>query len=368
MIRVSIDLPMGVRYRTQPLVDNLEQFVSRDVFIGYDLPNPDLRILHNDTAVEELLTSPDGRMRTATIVYERVDGAVVINDVRVRKVMAHPDVKLWLKRNTYRDFELNNRNRIDGNLHYKTLNDLESLSVAPTSGEPPGVPVTADMAAKIRFLPVAYIDRFSALRAAPIDWSAKRQIDVNFAGTVDYEVQARDYWDEAYDKAQAATSTGLGSVVIRHRREAIRQMVELRHLRVVIGTNGALGPGLYLPMMLQTSIAVSPWGLGEYSYRDYEAILAGAVLVKPDSDHIATFAPDIYQAGKYYAPCAADFSNLYDVVRSIMSNRARAIEMAQRARADLLAANRPEQIAEYFVALFREALETPTRERISLNS
>src|SRR5580765_6264481 len=99
MIRVSIDLPLGVRYRMKPLVDNVELFVSRDVFVGYDLSDPDLRILHNDTAVAELGASPDGRMRTPTIVYERVDGAAVIGDGRVRAVMANPDVRLWLKRN-----------------------------------------------------------------------------------------------------------------------------------------------------------------------------------------------------------------------------------------------------------------------------
>lgn len=357
MIRVSIDLPVGFRYRTKPLIDNRELFLDQDVFLGHDLHNPDLRILHNDTAVQELADSPERKLRTATIVYERVDGAVVINDARVRTLMAHPDVKLWLKRNTFRDFELNNQNTLLGNLHYMTLNAFEKLSIAPTMGEPPRLPVTPDMAAKIRFLPVAYIDRFSVLREAAIDWSAKRPIDVGFAGTVDYGGQIRDYWDDAYDQAQAATLTGFDTLIIKHRREAVRQLVQMKHLRIVIGTNGAVGPGLYWPLMLQTSIAVSPWGLGEYSYRDYEAILAGSVLIKPASDHIATFAPDIYQAHKYYVPCAPDFSDLPDVIRSTMSDRRRAIEIARRARDDVIAANTPERVVQYFADMFHEALK-----------
>lgn len=356
MIRVSIDLPVGFRYRTKPLVDNLELFLNQDVFLGHDLPNPDLRILHNDTAVEELASSPNGRLRTATIVYERVDGAIVINDVRVRAAMAHPDVKLWLKRNSYRDFSLNNRNTLHGNLHYMTLNTLERFAVEPTAGEPPRMPITHEMAAKIRFLPVAYIDRFSTLREATIDWSAIRPIDIGFAGTIDYGGITRDYWDDSYDAAQAASLTGYDTLIIKHRREAVRQLIRLKNLRIVVGTNGAVGPGLYWPMMLQTSIAISPWGLGEYSYRDYEAILAGSVLVKPASDHIETFAPDIYQSHKYYVPCAPDFSDLADVVRSIMSNRQRAMETAQRARNDVIAANKPEPVVKYFANLFREAL------------
>ena len=356
MIRVSIDLPEGYRYRFKPVVDNRQAFLSREVQVGYGLPDPDLRILHQDTAIEEAAGSPTGRLRTPVIVYERIDGAVVINSLPVREMMAHPDVKLWLKRNRYRDFELNNQPLLVGNLHYKTLNDLARFQVGPTAGEPPVKRVTAEMAAKIRPLPVAYIDRFAALRAMQIDWSASRPIDVSFAGMVDYEVRGVDFWDEAYDKAQAATSTDFGSVIIRHRREAVRRMVELRDLRTVVGLNRAVGPGLYEPIMVQTSIALSPWGLGEYSYRDYEAIFAGSVLVKPHSDHIETFAPDLYQAHKYYVPCAPDFSDLDEVVRSIMADRAQAIELARRARGDLLAANTPERVADYFLGLFREAL------------
>ncbi len=357
MIRVSIELPERYNYRFKPLVDSQAELLSHDVLIDYKLPTPDLRILHQDLAIEELNNSEDGRLRTPTIVYERVDAAVVINDQRVRGLMQHQDVKLWLKRNTFRDYRKNNENLLIGQHHYMSLNETQKFNAGSTLGEAPTLQITEEMARKIRSLPIAGIDRFERLRSARIDWSAKRPIDIAFAGTVDYEVQGNDYWDTEFDRAQSSSITGFGEIINKHRREAARQMIEMKHLRILVGMNRAVDGDLYEQIMLRSSISVSPWGLGEYGYRDYEAILAGSVLVKPYSDHIMTFSPDIYQANKYYVPCAMDFSDLHEVVRRIMSDRDRAIEIAKAAREDLLAANRKDRIAKYFLRLFGEALD-----------
>lgn len=359
MIRVSIELPEIYNYRFKPLVDNQATLLSHGVLIDYMLPSADLRILHQNIAILELQNSMNRRLRTPTIVYERVDAAVVLNDHRVRSLMQHEDVKLWLKRNTFRDYRKNNENFLTGRQHYMSLNDVEKFRAGDTSGEAPTQQLTESMARKIRTLPIAGIDRFASLRNAKINWSEKRPIDVAFAGTVDYKVQRTDYWDAAFDEAQAASITGFEEVIDKHRREAARQMIELKHLRTVVGMNRAVQADLYEQVMLRSSISVSPWGLGEYGYRDYEAILAGSILVKPHSDHIATFAPDIYQANKYYVPCAIDYSDLHDVIREIMSDRSRAMEIARAAREDLLAANREDKIADYFLGLFGEALGVP---------
>jgi len=355
MLRVSIELPEGYNDRFRPLMENQAALLGYDVLVDYNLQAADLRILHHDMAVEELSKSTDGRLRTPTIVYERVDAAVVINNQRIRTLMQHEDVKLWLKRNTFRDYRKNNENFVLGQQHYNLLNGIEKFH-AGTRTELPQLELTEPMAKKIRPLPIVGMDRFASLRNARIDWSAKRPIDISFAGTVDYEVQQSDYWDAAFDRAQAASIKGFGEVIVKHRREAVRQMIEMKHLRTLVGMNRAVEPDLYEQVMLRSSISVSPWGLGEYGYRDYESILAGSILVKPHSDHIATFAPDIYQANKYYVPCAMDFSDLHDVIRTIMSDRNRAIEIARAAREDVLAANRADKVGEYFLGLFGEAL------------
>jgi hypothetical protein len=142
----------------------------------------------------------------------------------------------------------------------------------------------------------------------------------------------------------------------RHRRAAVQHMARLRHLRVLIGMNRSLQADLYEQAMMRSSISISPWGFGEYGYRDYESILAGCVMVKPLTDHVETFAPDIYQSGKYYFACKADFSDLAVVIEEIMSDRSRAIELARRAHDDMLKANSPERVYSYYLDLFKQAL------------
>src|SRR5690242_10992024 len=101
MIRVSIDTLDTYRYRLKPIVDLRQRFLEEGILVGFELKNPDLRIVHQDIAIAEIEQSPDGRLATPTIVDERVDGAQVINNVRVRSALAHSDVKFWLKRNTF---------------------------------------------------------------------------------------------------------------------------------------------------------------------------------------------------------------------------------------------------------------------------
>ena len=212
------------------------------------------------------------------------------------------------------------------------------------------------MTAKICLLPIVPTDLLAGFRETVINWSEKRPIDVSFAGLVDYEVRGTDYWDGKLAEALAIAPWDAAALVNNHRRAAVLQLGKLRHLRVLIGINRALQPDLYLPAMLRSSISISPWGFGEYAYRDYELILAGCILIKPLTDHVETFAPDIYQSGKYYLACKPDFSDLTSVVDRIMADRTRAVEFAHNARDDLLRANRPDRIYSYFLALFREAL------------
>lgn len=355
MIRVSIEHPDDYGYRLQPVVDLRQRFFEDGVLVGVNLKDPDLRIVHQNIAIEELARSPEKRLPTPTIVDERVDGGQIINNVSVRSCMAHPDVKFWLKRNTYRDFRLNNASFVVGRHHYRLLNEIADFHM-DLPLEPCVMPITEEMASKIRLLPTVGIERFAFYREQTIDWKEKRPIDVSFAGLVDYEVRGSDFWDSKFAEAQAATDTGPESLPNLHRRAAALQLTRLRHLRVLIAQNRALQLDIYRTAMLRSSISVSPWGFGEYAYRDYESILAGCVLVKPLTDYIETFAPDIYQSGKYYISCKPDFSDLPEVIEGIMSNREPAIERARRAREDMLEANSPDRIYAYYSSLFRQAL------------
>src|SRR5690606_34640674 len=67
----------------------------------------------------------------------------------------------------------------------------------------------------------------------------------------------------------------------------------------------------FLKEMRQSKLCWSPFGYGELCWRDLEAFMTGAVLIKPSMEHLDTF-PDIYRAGETYLPVKWDFSDLED--------------------------------------------------------
>ena len=55
----------------------------------------------------------------------------------------------------------------------------------------------------------------------------------------------------------------------------------------------------YYDSLANSKYALSPYGWGEICIRDFEAVLSGCTLVKPDMSHLETW-PDIYSAGETY--------------------------------------------------------------------
>ena len=355
MIRISVEVPVRDKYRLRPLTYLKNLFWENGIVVDWNLKNADLRIVDHYSAICEIGKTQGRPLETPLIVDESTDGARIGDTGAARAALAHPDVKVWLKRNTFRDFTLNNVPMVGDQYHTHVLNDLPEFHMEAAAGRCP-MEITPQMAAKVRLLPTVSCDRFAFYRKQRIDWNAKRPIDVAFAGSVDYEVRDRDYWDGRLTSVQNSVKGGVSFIPELHRRAAVQQLARLRHLRVLIGLNGSLSQGLYETVMMETSISVSPWGLGEYAYRDYESVLAGCLLVKPLSDHVETFAPDIYQSGRYYIPCKPDFSDIPEIIEGIMSDRKGSIDLARQAREDMLNANTHELVCNYYMHLFRSAL------------
>jgi hypothetical protein len=79
----------------------------------------------------------------------------------------------------------------------------------------------------------------------------------------------------------------------------------------------------YYEEMRRSRICVSPFGYGEICWRDFEAVLMGSLLVKPDMSHLCT-EPNIFIPGETYVPVRWDFSDLAEVcVRWLADDRAR---------------------------------------------
>ena len=98
----------------------------------------------------------------------------------------------------------------------------------------------------------------------------------------------------------------------------------------VLVPHGRVDQDEYYAEMLRSKICVSPFGYGELCWRDFEAILCGCLLVKPDMGHIET-APDIFVAGVTYVPVRWDYADLPEVCARYLADadaRTRIVERA----------------------------------------
>jgi hypothetical protein len=62
-----------------------------------------------------------------------------------------------------------------------------------------------------------------------------------------------------------------------------------------------VGQDRYYRELYDSKMVLSPFGWGEVCFRDFEAIISGALLLKPDMSHIKTW-PDVYIPYETYIP------------------------------------------------------------------
>lgn len=72
-----------------------------------------------------------------------------------------------------------------------------------------------------------------------------------------------------------------------------------------------LGRRAFLAEMRDTRLVVSPFGFGEITLKDFEAILCGAALLKPDMSHLETW-PDLFRGGETIVTHKWDLSDILE--------------------------------------------------------
>ena len=75
----------------------------------------------------------------------------------------------------------------------------------------------------------------------------------------------------------------------------------------------------YIETLYNSKVAISPFGMGEVCFRDFECMQYGTIFIKPNQDIVKT-TPNIYQAGKTYIDVEYDWSNLEERIDYILSN------------------------------------------------
>lgn len=93
----------------------------------------------------------------------------------------------------------------------------------------------------------------------------------------------------------------------------------------VTGVKVLRGFGVHMAQFLtelrRAKTCLSPFGYGEVCWRDFEAVMSGAVLLKPDMGHVET-DPDIYLPWETYVPLAWDLSDLQEQLRRLLDDAA----------------------------------------------
>jgi hypothetical protein len=271
------------------------------------------------------------------LIFDMTDGGMLWwygapHEDRMRAWLKSPRVAGVLKVAKYVNVEMYNRPCTEGAYHLQQI--YESLSNRwPPSGYEPRLTLKEHDWAKIE---VAYgfwaFNLCESLAAIPVDLNAERTIDVFFAGSLAY----------------ASPS------VTHHRCRAVEQLERLRNLRAQIMRGRDLDLPAYQALLQNARICVSPWGWGETTIRDYEAMYAGCVLIKPRTDFVELW-PAIDEG--HYVPCAVDFSDLEEKVGQVLSHwdDYAAVRHANRAR--LLAVRNPDCLADLLARIFRHCVE-----------
>ncbi|MFW5828270.1 MAG: glycosyltransferase family protein [Alkalispirochaeta sp.] len=114
-------------------------------------------------------------------------------------------------------------------------------------------------------------------------------------------------------------------------------------------------PRRYLSDMRRSRITFSPFGWGEVCFRDFEAVRAGSLLVKPDMSHLRTW-PDIFVPGETYVPIRWDGSDLEETLAYYLEHENERHRIAAEAHARFRAqlADVPRRAAQLLAELVHE--------------
>lgn len=90
----------------------------------------------------------------------------------------------------------------------------------------------------------------------------------------------------------------------------------------------------FINVLRRSKCAISPFGMGEICFRDFETIQFGSVLVKPDMSLVKTI-PNIYIPFETYVPVNLDWSDLEEKIEWIKTNPFLCKDIIENARAVL---------------------------------
>ncbi len=114
----------------------------------------------------------------------------------------------------------------------------------------------------------------------------------------------------------------------RMRTHAIESIRAIPNIKAV--TDTGLSQAEYLRELGAAKLCFSPFGFGEVCWRDYEAVMCGALMLKPEMDHVET-TPNIFIPYQTYVPIKWDFSDLEEKIVYYLKNDSERMRIAENA-------------------------------------
>lgn len=103
----------------------------------------------------------------------------------------------------------------------------------------------------------------------------------------------------------------------------------------------------FLNLMSNSKAALSPFGMGEICFRDFELMQYGTIMIKPSMEHLQTI-PNPYIPNKTYIPVKHDWSNLQEVLEEVVDNYFEYQELVSNFRDRFKQLYTPENFVQYW--------------------
>jgi hypothetical protein len=87
----------------------------------------------------------------------------------------------------------------------------------------------------------------------------------------------------------------------------------------------------YVDILRRSKMTLSPFGMGEVCFRDFEIIQFGSIMIKPDMSNVITY-PNIYIPYETYIPVKLDWSDLNEQIHYVLENYNECKDIAENAR------------------------------------
>ncbi len=116
------------------------------------------------------------------------------------------------------------------------------------------------------------------------------------------------------------------------RQTVAYQRQQMASLLAAFRRTDRLSKTAYFREMRNSRIVVSPFGNNEINYKDFEAYICGALLLKPDMSHLETY-PDFFRPGETFVSHSWALDDVVDKVDEMLANYERYLPIARAGQA-----------------------------------